>query len=121
MAGVLRASLRYAGILRFLGGESSLCLLGVRVLAAPRLEKIKIHPILYLGPTQSSRWFCSATEAARREFFPHKNQTFSRNCATHLASSAMLWFEEVSRGSMRLNHPELVPSHPAHLVSPVKR
>ena len=36
----------------------------------------------------------------------------------NLAISAMMWFEKVRGGSMRLNHPDLVHKHPAHLVSP---
>ena len=32
----------------------------------------------------------------------------------------IMWFEKVRAGSMRLNHPELVHKHPAHLVSSVK-
>ena len=43
-----------------------------------------------------------------------------QNDSTHLAISAMMWFEKFRGGSMRLNHPELVHKHPAHLVSPVK-
>ena len=40
--------------------------------------------------------------------------------AMHRAISAMLWFEKVRRGSMYLNHPDLVQKHAAHLASPVK-
>ena len=40
--------------------------------------------------------------------------------STHLARAALLWFEKVRGGSKRLNYPELVHKHPAHLASPVK-
>ena len=39
--------------------------------------------------------------------------------STHFAISAMMWFEKVRGGSMRLNYTELVRNHPAHLASPL--
>ena len=39
--------------------------------------------------------------------------------STHLASSVKMWFEKVRGCLMRLNHPEQVHEHPAHLVFPV--
>ena len=41
--------------------------------------------------------------------------------STHLAISAMIWFEKVRGGSMHLNHPELVHKHPCYLCSDVVR
>ena len=39
--------------------------------------------------------------------------------STHFAIPAMMWFEKVRGGSMRLNYTELVQNHPAHLASPL--
>ena len=39
--------------------------------------------------------------------------------STHFFISAMMWFEKVRGGSMHLNVPKLVKSHPAHLASPL--
>ena len=40
--------------------------------------------------------------------------------STHLAISALKWFEKVRGGLLRLNHPEVVYRYPTHLVPPVK-
>ena len=40
--------------------------------------------------------------------------------STHLAFSALKWFEKVRGGWMRLNHSEIVYRYPTHLVPTVK-
>ena len=40
--------------------------------------------------------------------------------STHLAFSALKWFEKVRGGSLRLNHSETVYRYPTHLVPTVK-
>ena len=62
-----------------------------------------------------------------RRTFPNHIITEIAKCVEfcHMSSgwfdhiSVMIWFENVRRGLMCLNHPELVHKHPAYLVSPV--
>ena len=42
------------------------------------------------------------------------------NTSTHLAFSALKWFEKVRGGSLWLNHSEIVYRYPTHLVPTVK-
>ena len=58
----------------------------------------------------SSEWF-DCTEPSR---------TSSSKTSTHLAFSALKWFEKVRGGSRGLNHSETVYRYPTHLVTTVK-
>ena len=67
----------------------------------------------------SSGWF-DCTEPSLSTSLQGKQGVQGANALVRGGSStSMMWFGKVRRGSMCLNHPELVHKHPALLVSPV--
>ena len=60
----------------------------------------------------------SASEQLHHQRIP--STQLVRKTSTHLAFSALKWFEKVRGGSLRLNHPEIAYRYPTHLVPPVK-
>ena len=61
---------------------------------------------------------CSHCEDEVREGSVQSNH--SELTSTHLAFSALKWFEKVRGGSRGLNHSETVYRYPTHLVTTVK-
>ena len=64
----------------------------------------------------SSEWFDCTEPSQTSSSKNHSELTQS----THLAFSALMWFEKVRGGSRGLNHSETVYRYPTHLVTTVK-
>ena len=63
---------------------------------------------------------CSHCEDEVREGSVQNHSELTSKTSTHLAFSALKWFEKVRGGSGGLNHSETVYRYPTHLVPTVK-
>ena len=68
---------------------------------------------------RSSGWF-DCTQPSLATWLQGK-QGVQGASALVWGGSVLLWFEKFRGGSLRLNYPERVQKHPAHLVSPVTK
>ena len=62
---------------------------------------------------------CVCVDEVREGSVQSNHSELTSKTSTHLAFSAMKWFEKVRGGSRGLNHSEIVYRYPTHLVTTV--
>ena len=85
--------------------------------AVPAMVPVAFHTVPAAVPAAFHTVSCyHCVDEVREGSVQSNHSELTSKTSTHLALSALKWFEKVRGGSLRLNHSETVYRYPTHLV-----